>query len=247
MKTTKILTLVVLVMSLFVTVSCNKDDNEIPQNTHNDAYGDVILKKVNMMGVQKYKLVFFAGAVDIVEEGSKVTYPDGTELALESFWAGGKLRSMAAPMTVDKPASGEFTFTLKFSDGYTKTVTDSLEDTEIDLPMPLTVEYNPGDIFMTVSWNAVTGADLYCVKITDLDMLADKPLFKLGKIETTNTSLTINFDGGNGWMRPMNDLVSGTNYWIAVAAKKVEQGKPVAGDSKDFQTSSCIKTQFTYN
>lgn len=246
MRTIKNLVLVIIAISLFLITSCSDDTIEIPQNTHDDAYGDVILKKVTMMGIQKYKLVFFAGGLDIIAEDSKVTYPDGTELALESFWASGKLRSMAAPMSIEKPMRGEFTFTLKFSDDYIKTVTDFLEDTEVDLPMPLVVDYTPGNNSMTVSWNAVDNTDLYCIKITDLDILAAKPLFKVGKIETNQTSITINFDGGNGWMRPMSDLVLGTNYWISVAAKKVEEGKPISGMSKNFQTSACLKTQFTY-
>lgn len=248
MKTIKKFTVLILVMNLFLATSCSNDVLIEPINTHDDAYGDVILKKINVQGVIKYKLIFFAGAIDLIATNSKVTFPDGTtELTLENFWAGsGKLRNMTSPILLDRPASGEFTFTLNFSDGYTKIVTDTLESTEIDLPMPLVATYTSGENSMTVSWDAVQGADLYCVKITDIDMLTDKPLFKKSKIETTATSITINFDGGNGWMRPTSDLVIGTEYWVVIAAKKVENGTTVSGASKNFQTSACIKTKITF-
>ncbi len=256
MKTiNKILTLALIIFSLTLT-SCSDDDDTIPQNTHDDAYGDVLVKRMVMMGNIKYKLIFFAGGVDVVAAESKVTLPynvtlsDGTEtneFTLEEFWAGaGSLRFMGAPMMMAQPAAGEFTFTLKFSDGYVKTITDTLEDTMVANNPGVEIIYEPGDTSMTVSWNEVPNADLYCVKLTDLDILADKPLFKMSQIETTNTSLTINFDGGNGWMRPMSDLVSGTNYYISVAAKKVEDGAEISGASKDFQLSACSKVQFTY-
>jgi hypothetical protein len=256
MKTiNKLIALTIIIFSLTLT-SCSSDDDTPPQNTHDDAYGDVLVKRMEMMGNVSYKLIFFAGGVDVVAAESKVTLPynvtlaDGTEtneFALEEFWAGsGSLRNMAAPMMMMKPAAGEFTFTLTFSDGYVKTITDTLEDTMVTNNPGVTIDYVPGDTYMIVTWNEVPNADFYCVKITDLDILAAKPLFKNGMIETTNTSLTINFDGGNGWMRPMEDLVSGTNYWVSVAAKKVESGAEFSGASKDFQLSACSKVQITY-
>jgi len=256
MKTiNKIIALTLIIFSLTLT-SCNDDDNTPPQNTHDDAYGDVLVKRMEMMGNTKYKLIFFAGGIDVVAAESKVILPynitlaDGSEtneFTLEEFWAGANsLRNMSAPMMMMKPAAGAFTFSLKFTEGYVKTITDTLEDTMVENNPGVTITYAPGDTSMTVSWNEVPNADLYCVKITDLDILAKKPLFKVGKIETTQTSLTINFDGGNGWMRPMSDLVSGTNFWVSVAAKKVESGTVISGASKDFQLSTCSKTQFTY-
>jgi len=252
MKTTKFLTLVVLVMSLFLTISCTDDDNEIPENTHDDAYGDVLLKKVMTPDGIRYKEVFFAGAIDIIEAGSKVTTPDGTEYSLVDFWAGaGKVNSMAGVMMATKPAVGEYTFTLAFSDGYVKTVTDTLEDTEIDLPMPLTVDYTSGDNSITVSWNAVDNADLLCVKITEIDPatgtpLDAKPYFKKAQLPANATSLVINIDGGEGWMRSIDELEVGTEYFVSVAAKTVEDGAAISGASQDFQTSSCIKTKITF-
>lgn len=255
MKTIKnrLNTIIILVI-LILSVSCS-DDNNLPQNTHEDAYGDVILKRMEMMGQAKYKLVFFAGGTNVVAAESTVTLPynitingnETNQVSLEEFWAGaGKLRNMAAPMMNSKPAAGDFTFNLKFSDGYEKTVVDTLEDIVLPNTPNVVVDYTPGDTSMVVSWSEVPGADFYCLKITDLDILADKPLFKKPQIETSQTSFTVNIDGGNGWMRPLSDLVSGTGYWVTVSAKKVETGKPVSGMSNDFQTNACSKVQITY-
>ncbi len=246
MKTIKFLTVLLLFTGVFIFTSCDEDDPTPPVNTHDDAYGDVILKKVNTPSGIRYKEVFFAGGIDINAIGCTVTTPNGISYDLVEFWAGpGKLNNMAAPLAATN-ISGDYTFTLTFSDGYEKIIIDTVEDTEIDLPIPFTVDYTPGDTSMTLSWAAVTNADLYCVKVTELDMAGTKPIFKLAQLATTETSVTINIDGGTGWMRPTSDLVSGVNYWVAVAAKKVETGAVVSGASPDFQTSSTLQTQITF-
>jgi len=246
MKTIKFLTVLLLFTGLFTFTSCDEDDPAPPVNTHDDAYADVILKKVNTPSGIRYKEVFFAGGIDINATGSTVTTPDGTTYDLAEFWAGpGKVNNMDAPLTALKP-QGSYTFDLVFSDGYEKTITDEMEDVEIDLPMPFTVDYTVGNNSLTVSWTAVADADLYCVKITELDMVSTKPIFKKAQIPTSTTSITINIDGAEGWLRPTADLVTGVNYWVAVAAKKVETGAAVSGASPDFQTSACVKTQITY-
>jgi hypothetical protein len=51
----------------------------------------------------------------------------------------------------------------------------------------------------------------------------------MAKLPANATSYTINIDGGTGWLRPISQLTAGTGYWITVAAKKVEAGKPVDG------------------
>jgi len=238
---------ILLILTVLLSLNACKKTNsdELPQNTHEDAYGDVILKKMFMMGETKYVLVSFAGGNGIIEDGSFVTTPGGVKIDLHEFWAGpGKLTGTSAPSTI-KPEAGTYTFTLKFSDGYVKTLTDILEPTEINVPV-ISVNYDKAAQTIEVSWNDIPGADLYCVKLTELDMANTKPLFKVGQLPTNKTSLTIHIDGSNGWLRPISDLQDGVQYWIAVAAKKVEQGKPVSGTSTDFQTSSCQKTKITY-
>ncbi len=240
---------ILILIALTLTLnSCKKDDDEdIPQNNHEDAWGDVILKKMDMMGNIKYLPVFFADGIDIAESGSSVTGPDGTNYDLHDIpWMQGNKQTGGGSPSDVKPQAGTYTFHLKFTDGTTVDVTDELEQTEIDIPMITAFNYDQASQTIHIEWTPVANADLYCVKITELDMANTKPFFKLPQLPTNSNTLDINIDGSNGWMRPTSELQSGTEYYIVVAAKKVEQGKPVSGMSSDFQTSSCNKRKFTY-
>ena len=238
---TKIILVLLIIAGLSGINACKKPEKI--ENTHDDAYGDVILKKMNMMGNIKYALVMFAGGEGIVEYGSKVIAPDGTTYDLHTFFMQGALKA-ATQASPDKPQAGDYTFQLHFSDGSTKEVTDHLEDTEIDVPQ-MTATYDVTTQTIQLQWTAVPNADLYCVKITELDM-SQKPFYKKPQLPVSTTSYTIHIDGGQGWLRPTSELQDGQEYYVVVAAKKVEQGAEVSGQSKDFQTSSCTKVRFTY-
>ncbi len=243
MKKINILLILAIIFSLS---SCKKKEVEIV-NTHDDAKGDVILKKMPMNGSIKYLPVFFADGADISATGNSVKGPDGTVYDLHDIpWMPGNKQTGNGVPADTKPQAGTYTFTLKFEDGYTKTLTDELESTEIDIPTITAFTYDKVNQSIHIEWNASANADLYCVKITELDMANTKPFFKKAQISTNMTSLDINIDGSNGWMRPVSEFVDGTEYFIVVAAKKIEQGKPVAGDSTDFQTSACNKRTFVY-
>jgi len=246
MKTTKNLIAMLMIASLFIFTACTDDDEEVV-NTHDDAYVDVLTKKMSMMGNIKYLPIFFAGGEEIVEEGSSVTGPDGTEYDLHSFWAGAGKLTGAGAMANEAPPAGTYTFTLKFSDGYVKTLTDELEGAESTVPM-ISVTYNAETNPQTieVSWTESPEADLYCVKLTELDMANTKPLYKVPMLDKTNTSHTIVLDGSNGWMRPVSDLQDGTQYFVVISAKKVEEGTEVTGASQNFEINACSKTKITY-
>ncbi len=243
MKNIKNIGLFILGITLLLNLTgCHKKQKV--ENTHDDAYGDVILKKMNMMGNIKYALVMFAGGEGIVEDGSKVIAPDGTTYDLHSFFMQGALKAATQP-SPNKPQAGDYTFQLHFSDGYTKEVTDHLEDTEIDVPQ-LTATFDATTQTIQMQWTPVANADLYCVKLTALDM-SQKPFYKKPQLPVSATSYTIHIDGGQGWLRPTSELQDGQQYYVVLAAKKVEQGAEVSGKSKDFQTSSCTKVKITYH
>ncbi len=246
MKTIKNITYLIIIAGLLSVTACKKNEDK-PVNTHDDAYGDVITKKMIMMGNTKYVPMFFAGAEGIVADGSSVKGPDGTVYDLNEFWAGpGKLKGKG---TVGNtlPQAGTYTFTLKFSDGYEKTVTDVLEGEDTTVPQ-ITVNYNTNTNPQTIdiSWTPSPEADFYCIKLTDLDMEHNKPFFKKPMIDKSQTSFTITLDGSNGWMRPVSEMQNGTEYYVVVSAKKVESGTPVTGASKDFEINGCSKTKITY-
>ena len=248
MKTIRIFLSMLAMASLFVFTACDDDDDEVtPVNTHDDAYVDVLTKKMDMMGAVKYLPVFFAGGEGIVGEGSSVTGPDGTVYDIHGFWAGaGKLTGAGSPAD-EMPAPGTYTFTLKFEDGYVKTMTDELAGEESTIPM-ISVIYHPENDPQTidVSWTESPEADFYCVKITELDMANTKPLYKVPMISNTQTSHTITLDGSNGWMRPVSDFQNGTEYYIVISGKKVEEGTEITGMSQNFEINACSKTKFTY-
>ncbi len=247
MKHYKKLLSITLLLTLFAFTACSSDDDTETVNTHDDAYGDILTKKMLMNGMTKYVPVFFAGGEDIVEDGSSVKGPDGTVYDLHSFWAGpGKLTAVGT-VGPDAPQAGTYTFTLKFSDGYVKTVTDELEGADTTVPQ-ITVQYNTNTNPQTieVSWTASPEADFYCVKLTELDMANTKPLYKVPMIDKTHLSHTITLDGSNGWMRPVSDMQAGTEYFVVISAKKVETGTPVSGTSTNFEINGCSKTKITY-
>jgi len=246
MKTIKYLINSLLIVSILSFSACKKE-KETPTNTHDDAYADVIAKKMIMMGNEKYVPVFFAGGENIVENGSSVKGPDGTVYDLHSFWAGDGILTGSGAVGNTAPAPGTYTFTLKFSDGYVKTLTDVLEGEDTTVPQ-ITVQYNTNTTPQTIdiSWTASPEADFYCIKMTDLDMANNKPYYKVPMIDKTHLSHTITLDGSNGWMRPVSELQAGTEYFIVISAKKVETGTTVSGMSKDFEINGCSKTKITY-
>ena len=244
MKTKQILAIIILFVAL---QSCKKTDTTPQINPHADAWGDVILKKMNMNGNIKYQLIFFADGEGIAASGNTVTGPDGSVYDLHDIpWMPGNKQTGAGNPSGTKPPAGVYTFRLKFQDGSTAETKDTLETTELDVPAITNLTYDQNTQTIHVEWTPVPNPDLYCVKITELDMANTKPFFKKGKLPVNANALDIRIDGGNGWLRPTSELQSGTDYYVVVAAKKVEQGKPVEGNSKNFQTSSCTKRTFTY-
>jgi hypothetical protein len=240
-----------LVAFTFTFTSCDDDNTTIlPVETHEDAYGDVILKKMSMMGTINYIPIFMAGGNTVNATGCTVTDPNGTEYPINEFWAGpGSLTGKGVAATT-KPPMGTYTFKLKFADGYEKTVTDVLTNVETSLAMPITVTRIPATASesekIQLNWTAVPNTDLICIKLTELDIEGTKPLFKMAKLDASLTTYTIKLDGGTGWLRPTSQLTTGTEYYITVAAKKVEDGKVVDGASKDFAHSACSKVKIVY-
>jgi hypothetical protein len=251
MKNKIILFAIALLATTFTITSCNDDETTtLPIETHDDAYADVILKKMSMMETIYYIPIFMAGGNTLNATGCTVTDPNGIEYPINEFWAGPGSLTGKGLLATTKPLMGTYTFKLKFADGYEKKVTDVLTDVETSLALPIIVTRIPATGSepekIQLNWTAVPNSDLICIKLTELDIEGTKPLFKMAKIEASSTSFTIKLDGGTGWMRPTSELKKGTQYYITVAAKKVETGKPVDGASKDFAHSACSKILITY-
>ena len=242
---------IALLATIFSTfTSCDDDNSVLPVETHEDAYGDVILKKLDMMGTIKYIPIFMAGGNTVNASGCIVTDPNGTEFPINEFWAGPGSLTGKGVATTTKPTMGTYSVKLKVADGYEKAVTEELTDVETSLALPIVVTRIPATVTepekIKLDWTAVPNTDLICIKLTELDIEGTKPLFKMAKLDASLTTYTISLDGGTGWLRPTTDLTTGTEYYITVAAKKVETGKVVDGASKDFAHSACSKVKIVY-
>jgi len=248
MKKLNITILTTLILGLFLIVGCETED-PIPVDTHEDAYVDVIVKKVNVNGNAKYKLMFFAGGVEIATEGSKVTTPDGRTFELKQFWAGpGKVTNGDDPLTGDVPLIGEYVFELKFDDGYIKEMKDVVSDIHLGLVTDLVVTHEEGGDNISATWAGGENTDIVCLKMTELDIAYTMPMFKIAGMpkDKTSYSFDISTNAGPGWMRNPSELVRGTQYWLVVSAKKVEAGTEVTGASQNFEQNSCVKVKVTW-
>ena len=248
MKRINLLIIFGLMTGLFFMSSCG-DDEPAPVDTHDDAYVDVIVKKVNANGNARYKLMFFAGGAGIAPAGSTVQTPDGRTFELKQFWAGpGKVTNGDDELKPTKPPAGEYLFTLKFEDGYVKEMKDVVSDVDVGLVTDLVVIHEPGSNEIIATWAGGEGADLICLKLTELDIANTKPLFKIAGMPKDTKQYTFNTttSAAPGWMRSPDELVRGTQYWLVVSAKKVEAGTPVSGASTDFEQNSCVKVKVTW-
>ena len=248
MKKLNIIFLATLIIGLFFTSGCG-DENTLPVDTHEDAYVDAIVKKVNANGNTKYKMMFFAGGVEIAEEGSTVITPEGKTFELKQFWAGsGKVTNGDDPLSPDKPSPGEYSFKLKFDDGYEKELKDVITDVEVGLVKNLVVTHEEGSDDISATWTGGENADLICLKLTELDIANTKPLFKIAGMPKDKKAylFDIGTNAAPGWMRSPSELVRGTQYWLVVSAKKVEEGAKISGASQDFEQNSCVKVKIKW-
>jgi hypothetical protein len=224
-----------LIIGIGITMSsCKKDDPTSPEpNPHTDAFGDVFVKKVNTPNGVKYGLVFYAGGQGLTS--CKAKSPDGTEYTLSEYWKGaGNMRFHPAPnqMQASMPQAGDYTFTMTFDDGETKTITDALTADEIPAITGVNVTHTAGTEEVTANWNEVTGADNYMVKLTDKYKNKNKPIFVNKTL--TSADVTYTFDKSTtatpGWMQT-GKPVAGDTCYVMVVAVKYEDG--VSGSEKD--------------
>ncbi len=223
--------LIIALSSIIFLSSCEKKEVEKP-NTHDDAWADVFVKKVKSPQGDKYGLVFYTAGEGLT--ACKVTAPDGTKYELAEFWKGAgnmRLHPTNTDMKATMPETGEYTFTLTFDDGETKTLTDELENVEIPAITGVTAEHTAGTNAVTANWNAVTDVDNYMVKLTDEFKNKNKPLFNNKTL--TKNDVTYSFDENTttspGWMGSVPD--AGDVCYVMVVGIKYETG--VSGSEKN--------------
>jgi DUF971 family protein len=231
MKKTIKLTFALMLGLSMTFVSCDKDDDPV-LDPHEDAFGDVFIKKVKSQNGDKYGYVFYAGGQGLTS--CTATVPDGTVYTLAEFWKGAgnmRLHPKDNEMKLTKPALGEFVFSLTFDDGQTITITDELTDVEIPSITGIKVEHTEGTNAVKVTWNKVDGVDNYMVKLTDKDKNENKPLFNIKTLTATDTEYSFDqsTSASPGWMGGVP--TAGETCYVMVVGIKYEEG--ISGSEKD--------------
>lgn len=221
----KVMFAAIFLSAMFISSCDEKEDDPKPAPTHEDAFGDVFVKKVkNPKGADMYGLVFYAGGKDL--KSCTVKSPDGKDFTLKEFWKGaGNLRKHPDPKSEMKgqmPKSGKYTFDLTFTDGSKKQIVDELESTEIPALSKITVNYADGKV--DVSWTPVSGVNGYMVKLTDKDKNAKKPIFVNKALKPSDKSFSFdkNTKSQPGWMKDVPK--KGDECYVIVVGMRFENG-----------------------
>jgi len=223
-----------LLIGIGITMSsCKKDDPTPEPNQHTDAFGDVFVKKVKTPQGDKYGLVFYAGGQGLTS--CKAKAPNGSEYELSEFWKGpGNMRFHPAKnqLQASMPQTGDYTFTMTFDDGETKTITDVLTADEIPAITGVQVTHTQGSNEVSIKWNTVNGTDNYMVKLTDKFKNKNKPIFVNKTLTSADTEYVFNkaTTATPGWMQS-DKPVAGDTCYVMVVAVKYEAG--VSGSAKD--------------
>jgi quinol monooxygenase YgiN len=223
-----------LIIGIGITMTSCKKDNPTPEpNQHNDAFGDVFVKKVKTQQGDKYGLTFYAGGQGLT--ACKAKAPDGTEYTLSEYWKGaGNMRRHPAnnEMQTAIPQAGDYTFTMTFDDGETKTITDALSADDIPSIKQVRVAHARGTEDVNINWSKVDGADNYMIKLTDKYKNEHKPIFVNKTITAADTAYSFNKSttATPGWMQT-GKPVAGDTCYVMVVAVKYEDG--VSGAAKD--------------
>ena len=238
-----------LIIGIGITMTSCKKDNPTPEpNQHNDAFGDVFVKKVKTQQGDKYGLVFYSGGQGL--KSCKAKAPDGTEYTLSEYWKGaGNMRRHPAnnEMQTAMPQTGDYTFIMTFDDGETKTITDALSDDEIPAITQVTVSHTQGTEDVSVNWGKVDGTDNYMVKLTDKYKNENKPIFvnKTLTIADTTYSFNKSTTATPGWMQT-GKPVAGDTCYIMVVAIKYENGVEASRKDQNKQMNTVKATMIIW-
>lgn len=187
----KFLPLLILV-SLFA--SCNKDTDNNDFEVFADAY---IVKKL-MDNEVKAAVAFYAYANGSIASVTVTPPPEGGESfelvrIPESSYTFFK-EPEAADFKTELPAAGIYQFEVKSKDGKIIQQTDLLEITGLEIPQIESTTYQPESFSLKVTWESVTGADGYVLKLLNEEGLTNYISFA---IAPTVKEFVINSSSGN--------------------------------------------------
>ncbi|ACF13455.1 hypothetical protein Ctha_0990 [Chloroherpeton thalassium ATCC 35110] len=245
--------LTLLLCAVLITAACDDDDDDdtatgSSTDQHEDAFGDVFVKKVKSSSGDKYGLVFYAGGEGLT--ACSATAPDGTEYELAEFWKGeGNMRRHPADteMASAMPETGDYTFKLTFDDGQTIELTDALENVEIPSITLNSVSYDSETGEVTATWESVSGVGYYMVKLTDEDKNENEPLFNNKRVSADATEYTFSktTTASPGWLRA-SDLETGDICYVMVVGVKYEADAELSTYDQNKQMNTVQMKQITW-
>lgn len=201
----KILKLLLIAMLTISLSACSEDDDE-ETNDHSDAWADAFIKKSGGGANIKYGINLFAGASELT--AVTVTTPDENTYELSEYWKGsGNMRRQAdtandteTSSSYEEFAFGDYTFTMTFSDGATKTIVDTIDQDHGDLSSnagSMTYTHKADSNSITINFDEVPDAHRYMIQLVGEDPENSKPYYVC---QFTEYYDNLNITDGSGYL-----------------------------------------------
>jgi hypothetical protein len=216
-KKNSILKLFTLISVSLVLFSCLDD----PEPVALDFVPDVFVQKVTDNGQELYAPAFLVFGNKALESGT-LEGPSGGNWTLENDSADSRILNLLPEdedFTATMPETGTYSFTVTSTqtDEAPVTLTDILEDAELDAVVIDTTEFNNSE--MTTSWQSVSGTDMFLLRLYDE---SGQLIYISDQITANQTDYTVrNFDGN--WLSS-NMPEDGESYVVELLAILYEQG-----------------------
>ncbi len=166
--------------------------------------------------------------------------PDGNTYVLGEYWKGaGSLRYHAGDADANTATSyagfafGEWTFTFTFSDGTTKTVTDTIAESDGDITTahaPVAQTHTGGADSVTIKFSESTDAQRYNIQLVTQNAEEDKPYY-LCQFTTWHSDFTNS---------------SGSGYVINTASMTGLNANATCGTDSGFKNKAGLTTGASY-
>ncbi|GEM_PF-6189211 len=248
-------------LSALVGLSACANDDDKTASDHSDAWADAFIKKWGSGASTKWGINAYAGGEGLT--AASVKSPDDHTYTLAEYWKGpGNLRYHAQATDANTATSyagfkfGEWTFTLTFSDGTTKTVTDTIAEPDGDITTnhSVTQSHTEGESSVTIKFTQSNDAQRYNIQLVTQNAEEDKPYYVCqftawhsDFTESTGSGYVINTSDMNGLnanatcgpesgFKNKAALVAGASYFAQVAAVRFENS--VMSGTFDYTTAS---------
>jgi hypothetical protein len=161
--------ILVAVCTLFATFSCKKSSSSADA-----AIADVFVRSLKYNGQNAYSTVFSVSSYTPMTEVT-VDTPDGVSFRLNEHASGMGTAFLkdtsfyGAGYSHNPPATGVYTFHVKYSGGDQRVFTNTLSNDFLLPPVIDSLYKKPDGVYLRMKWEPVAGADAYEMRITSGD------------------------------------------------------------------------------